>query len=448
MRKFTEDKTHELKREYTDAIKKSIVAFANTDGGETIIGVADDGTVVGVEQPAMVALQVNNAVRDAIRPDATLFVECAVRNFDGKLVVVVNVQRGTARPYYLAGKGIRPEGVFVRQGAASVPASEAAILAMVRETAGDSYEAARSVVQQLDLDFAKSCFAKKGIAFEATQMKTLGLVGTDEMFTNLALLLSEQCPHTIKVGVFGGADKSVFKDRREFSGSLLRQIEDVFAFVDLHNPIHSTYNGLERTDRRDYPVSAVREALLNAIVHRDYGFSASTLINIFDDHLEIVSIGGLLRGVSLSDILLGVSALRNPKLANIFYRLNLIEAYGTGITKIMAAYSGCTTRPEITTSDNAFKVSLPNLSLATNSAAESIQPVAQIKTFSPNENAVIELLKKHNTIRRKDIQTATGISQTAAITLLRALLEKGVIQKTNNGIKSAYALTANQMADA
>ena len=139
---LTENKTTEFKREYVDDIKKTIIAFANSDGGTLYIGVNDDGTVCGVDNVDDTMLRVTNAVRDAVRPDITLFVECRNELADEKEIVIVTVQRGTARPYYLQGKGIRPEGVYVRQGASTVPATEAAILNMIKETSGDSYETA------------------------------------------------------------------------------------------------------------------------------------------------------------------------------------------------------------------------------------------------------------------------------------------------------------------
>ena len=147
-------------------------------------------------------------------------------------------------------------------------------------------------------------------------------------------MLSDQCVHIIKLAVFEGSWKSVFRDRAELSGSLLKQLEDAYAYIDRYNRIRAEFEGLDRIDRRDYPADALREALLNAIVHRDYSVSVSTLISIFDDRIEFVTIGGLIRGISYDDIMLGVSALRNRHLANVFYRLKLIEAYGTGLLKI------------------------------------------------------------------------------------------------------------------
>lgn len=423
-----ESKTIEYKREFTDDIKKTVIAFANTDGGKIFVGVADDGNILGVSQPDMVTLQVNNAIRDAIRPDVTLFTETLVEQLDEKPVVVILVQRGTARPYYLSGKGIRPEGVFVRQESSTVPATETAILNMIKETSGDSFEVARSLNQQLTFDEASEYFKRKSIAFENSQKKTLGLIGDDGMYTNLALLLSDQCTHTIKLAVFEGDRKAIFKERREFSGSLLHQLEEAFTFIDRFNRTRSEFKRLDRIDMRDYPPEAIREALLNAIVHRDYSFSSSTLISIFDDRIEFTTIGGLVKGITLNDIMLGVSILRNQHLANIFYRLNLIEAYGTGIPKIMAAYDENSIKPKIEVTDNAFKISLPNINNLSSSFSSE-----QKDFLSTRENQVMQLIDQKGYIQRKDVELALEISQQTSVLLLRNLVEKGLVKKVGAG---------------
>jgi len=115
--------------------------------------------------------------------------------------------------------------------------------------------------------------------------------------------------HTIRFAVFEGDSKTTFKDRREFSGSLLKQLEEAFAYIDMFNRTSSEFVGLDRIDKRAYPVEAIREALLNAIVHCDYGYSASTLISIFDNRIEFVTVGGLVKGFTKNDIMLGISVL-------------------------------------------------------------------------------------------------------------------------------------------
>lgn len=425
---ISESKTIEFKREYTDDIKKAVTAFANTDGGKILIGIEDDGSVRGVANAGEVLLRISNAIRDSIQPDVTLFVETDVELMDDQSVVVINVQRGTARPYYLAAKGLRPEGVFVRQGASTVPASATAIINMIKETSGESYENARSLHQILTFQVTAAYFSKKGIAFEDVQKKTLHLIGEDDMYTNLALLLSEQCTHTIKLAVFEGEKKTVFKDRREFSGSLINQLEEAYSFIDRFNSTKAEFKGLDRIDLRDYPQEAIREALLNAVVHRDYAFSGSTLISIFNDRIEIVTIGGFMKGMSLDDIMLGVSILRNQHLANVFYRLKLIEAYGIGMPKIMELYEEYAVKPQIEVTDNAFKITLPNAN-SKRVVFESLAPVM----ISERERLILNLLLGQGFLVRADVEAVAGISQPTAVTVLRRMIEKGLLKKVGSG---------------
>lgn len=428
---MTEGMTTEFKREYTDEIKKTVVAFANTSGGELLIGVEDDGMVVGVQDVDETMLKVTNALRDSIKPDITMFLLCEKREMDGKDIVAVSVQKGTACPYYLEAKGLRPEGVFVRQGASTVPATGSAILKMIKETDGDDYEAARSLNQELTFQDAERFFAEEYIPFEQEQKRTLGLVSEDGIFTNLGLLLSDQCMHTTKLAVFQGSSKTVFKDRAEFSGSLFKQMEEIYAYIDRFNRIRAEFPGLKRVDTRDYPPEALREAMLNAIVHRDYSYSASTFISIFDDRIEFVTLGGLPKGIAMSDVMMGVSVPRNRRLANIFYRLHLIEAFGTGMLKIKECYVGCPGQPAVEASENAFKITLPNVNYE---AETSVQK----KPLSEKEQRILEYISAKPSASRAEIEAAMGLSQSVTVRALKKLLELGLVQKRGNGKNTKY----------
>ena len=430
---FQESETLELKEIVVEDIKKEIIAFANSAGGTLYVGVADDGGIVGVENPDTVIQQISNMVRDSIKPDITMFIRYTAKNVERKQIVAVEIQRGTERPYYLAKKGLRPEGVYVRQGTSSVPATSTAIRRMIKDTDGDSFEAMRSLEQNLTFQATEKEFALRDLAFGISQMKTLGILTTDGIYTNLGLLLSEQCAHTVKAAVFEGTNQSIFRDRQEFTGSLLQQMNEVYEYIDRRNQVHSTFDKLRRIDTRDYPEVAIREALLNSLVHRDYSFSTSTLISVYDDRVEFTSIGGLPAGVSLDDIMLGLSVCRNPKLANVFYRLELIEAYGTGMKKIMGAYENSNKKPVIETTDNAFKIILPNLN-------EDVGSLPVADAGSEAERQVLEFIKKNGSISRKETETAVNLKQTAAGRLLSKMIQKKLIVQIGQGKNTKYRL--------
>ena len=177
--------TLEFKREFTPDLKKEVVAFANSEGGTIYLGVDDEGKIVGVSRAREVHLQAVAMIRNSIKPDVTMFTSCEIQNKKGKEIIAVHVQRGTRRPYYIAEKGLRPAGVYVRQGSSSVPATEDAIRQMIKETDGDRFETARSISQDLTFREAKAAFAKQKLSFGEVQMKTLGIKTSDGIYTNL-----------------------------------------------------------------------------------------------------------------------------------------------------------------------------------------------------------------------------------------------------------------------
>lgn len=294
---------------------------------------------------------------------------------------------------------------------------------------GERYENMRSLNQELTFEAATKEFATRSVSFAENNYKTLNIVNESGVYTNLGLLLSDQCTHTIKAAVFQGKSKSVFKDRREFSGSVFGQLNDAFAYISQYNRVRAEFSGLYRIDKNDYPEEALREALLNVLVHRDYAYSASTLISIFDDRVEFLSIGGLVKGITLSDVMFGVSAARNERLANVFYRLTLIEAYGTGIPKIMNSYKGFVAQPKFETTENAFKITLPNQNEET-----------LVAELTPDEKHLVELAEKQGKLKRKDVESELGISQTMAGRILRDLVAKELLVTEGQGKNTTYVV--------
>jgi ATP-dependent DNA helicase RecG len=423
-----ESETIELKEVYTPDLKKEIVAFANTNGGTIYVGVQDNGEIVGLDNADFVMQQISNSLRDSIRPDVSMFTSIELLYEDNKNFVKLTVSQGTRKPYYLSDRGLKPTGVYVRSGTTSVPTSEDAIRMMIKITDGDSFENNRSLIQELTFTSLHKEMERRNLEFSQVQMKNLGILMPDEIYTNLGLLVSDQCKHSIKFAVFQGTDKLVFKDRKELTGSLFDQLTDAFKTIDFYNSTKATFHDLLRTDERDYPEDAVREALLNAIVHREYSFSGSTIINLYSDRLEIISLGGLVSGLSLEAAMLGASQPRNEKLASLFYRMKLIEAYGTGISKIISCYKGLPVQPKFENVEGAFRVVLPN----THSNELSVEN----EKYLP----ILRLFEKKKEIARSDVEEALGIGTTHAINMLKEMLEKQLIKKVGKGRLTRYVM--------
>ena len=416
---------------------REVIAFANSNGGVIYIGIDDQGNLTGIDNVDETYTRITNGIRDAIAPDVTMFVRYILQ--DNK-VIQIEVGEGSYKPYYLKSKGMKPNGVYVRHGASSVQASPDQIRKMIKESDGDNFEASRCMEQELTFHAAETAFKQYGVEFSVEKYRALGITKND-VFTNLALLLSDQCHHTIKVAVFKDEFCTEFRDSKEFGGSVFKQFEDVVNYLALCNKTVSTIKGLVRTDKQDYPEEVIREALLNALVHRDYSFSGSIIINVNDSKMEFISLGGLLPGLSTEDIRIGISQPRNKKLAEVFHRLRLIESYGTGIRRIFKLYENCPVQPSIEATTNAFRIVLPNMN-ATDTANEDTPATTGKSTvaITPQMKTVMDYLAKYDEMTDEDLQELLNIKNTRAYQIARQMHENELIDIIGRGASKKYKL--------
>ena len=349
-----------------------------------------------------------------------------------KSLIILKVMSGSNKPYYLADKGLKTSGVFIRHGNVSAPATEKMIRKLIVEN-HDTFENNISHNQNLNFSYLNSVFSDKRKELNATKYKLLNIMNNDNLYTNLGLLLSDECPFTIKCAVFNGNNKVSFKDRKEFTGSLVKQLEDTLSYLNIINKISGKIINYKRVDVRDYPEFALRETILNAIVHRNYNFSGSILVSVFDNRIEVTSLGGLMTGLSIDDIVAGVSQARNKNLANIFYRLEYVENYGTGIGRMIDVYKEFDLKPNFITTDNSFKVILPNVNYKPN--------VLEINTDSlSQEEIIINYLKKNNKIKRDVVEELLNIAPSRAKEILSKMVEETIIIKQGSGRNTYYIL--------
>jgi ATP-dependent DNA helicase RecG len=294
---------------------------------------------------------------------------------------------------------------------------------MIKDNGAGQFMAELSIEQNLTFAYAEKIFAEKAVQFGPQQKQSLGLIRPDGRYSNLALILSDQCPYTTKAAIFEGFNKDKFKDHKIFEGSLFKQIDDVLAYLHVYNRVRSTFEGVYRIDYPDYPEITLRESYINALIHRDYYLDGSVMVNLFDDRLEITSMGGIMPGVTFDLMLAGVSVARNEKLAQVFYRLNIIEAFGTGIPRIFSAYEDCPAQPEIPIVSGGFLMRLPN----TNYVAEMMDN----KTSSKDQKLFTAFPAEE--FDKNDAAKLLDISPSGAYKLLQRMLERGLLRARKDG---------------
>ena len=431
---YKEDQETELKVELTKDIKKEIVAFANTNDGTIYIGIDDNGKIIGLKQAEKDLEALSGMIREGIKSDLTLYTKIYIERIENKDIIIVKVSEAPNKPYYLSDKGLKSSGVYLRHGNVSVQANEEVIKRLLIESNSNTFENNVSNIQDLHFEYLKNIFKNHNIEIDDNKFKALNIVNLNNEYTNLGLLLSDECPYSIKCAIFNGTNKLEFRDRKEFTGSVLKQVNDTFEYLDLYNKTKGKIVGLERIDTKDYPEYALRESLLNAVIHRDYNFTGSILVSLFDDHFEITSLGGLVKGISIEDLYNGVSESRNPNLANIFYRLKYVESFGTGIGRIIESYKEYDKEPLILNTENTFKVTLYNV----NYIKEN-----NIKTLPTNltqEEQIIEYLKKNNKINRLIVESLLDVSKTRANDILNKMINDNILIQNGTGKNTYYVL--------
>lgn len=433
--RFIEDEYCELKSILTKEIKKEIIAFANTNGGKIYIGISDDGTIIGIEDTDSVLQTLSGMINEGIKPSLIEYTQIKIEQYNQKNIIIIEIQSAPNKPYYLADKGLKPSGVYLRHGSSSIQVSDEIIKKMIFEHAGLRFEEMISKNQNLTFDYLERKYKDNDLIFDKNKYKILNIINDENAYTNLGLLLSDQCSYTIKCALFNGTNKIEFRDRKEFTGSILKQVDDIFEYFELFNKLSGKIIGLKRIDTKDYPDYSLREALLNAVIHRSYYFNSSILVTLYDDKFEIVSMGGLIDGITIKEIFKGISSSRNPNLANIFYRFGYVESFGTGIGRIMDSYAQCDKKPIFDATENTFSITLPNMNYQDNIIKSNI-----ITLSLSQKDIIINYLKEYNKINRNEAEKLLSVSKTRAYEILNMMLENDIIRKENTGKNTYYVL--------
>ena len=417
---------------------KTIVAFANTQGGKLIVGI-DDKThqVVGVENDILFELMdgIANAVSDSCVPQIIPDIEPQTVN--GKTVIVVSVEAGKNRPYYLKSKG-KDNGTYIRVAGTSRQAFPEKIKELEMEGARISWDELTCVGYPVSEDtMEKLCqdiesFRKKaGMAEHSVKKEQLinwKILKQSEgqlLATNAyALLTSDYFPFSkTQCAVFKGTDRAVFLDKREFTGPIYTQIEEAVDFVLRSIRLGATIDGLIRKEKYELPPEAIREMIINAHCHRNLLDESCIQVAIYDDRLEVTSPGGLYNGLTYEEVMNGHSKIRNKGIANIFSQMGLVEAWGSGIKRIFnAAEEYGLPKPKFQEFDNMFRVELfrnNSMAMEEKKFGEDSEKVrrkdgedsekTQIYELTDTQKRIVELLRSDKQLSAKKIAEQLGL---------------------------------------
>jgi ATP-dependent DNA helicase RecG len=414
----------EYKVEVSKTFLKTVSAYANYNDGEIIFGIDDHGNLVGIENAKEESSRIENMINDSIVPTPIFLIKL---NEEGsKTIIVVEVKKGKDTPYYYQGKAFR------RADTSTVEVDRFELRRLAIEGINIDDEERKAASQDLSFHELESRLMKEaGIErINLDVLKTLNLYNKDGYYNRAGELLADKNDikfSGIDIVKFGkNINKILFRETVS-NKSLLTQFDRAIEIFEQYYTFEEIVD-YGRIKNELIPKEAFRESLANAIVHRIWDTNSYIQIAMYEDRIQINSPGGLPAGISKEEYLNGnISVLRNPIIAGVFNRLNIIEKFGTGIARIKDEYSHSIRKPDFDVSENSIRI---------------ILPVVEIDKLdlSQDELSIYNLLKEDQELYRNDIDLKTGFAKSKTIRVLNKLADKNVIIRAGSGTAVKYKL--------
>ena len=433
-----ESKTLEFK-ENTQPIQKivhTIIAFANTAGGTLIIGVrGETKEVIGVDNILQDEERIANAVADSVSP--SILPNLQFLSWRGRDILIVTVPHSFG-PFYLKAKG-ENEGVYVRLGSTNRVA-DAALIAEIKRlkehTSFDQSPEMRSSPEELDFELARKLFSTLNKPFTKATAKSLELVvdyHQNQYPTKGGLLLFGKDRDVlfpdpfVRLARFEGVTKTEIIDQAEIKSPLPIAIDEILAFIQRNTALGAKIHSARREDIPEYPPAAVRETVINSILHADYSTKRSPIqVAIFDDRLEVTNPGPLPFGLSLETALSGVSQLRNKVLGRIFRELQLIEQWGSGLNRISeVCRQQYINAPKFEELDHFFRVTL-------------YPRTAKVIPFQAWHTPIIKHIQQHGKISAMEAEKLWKLTRRTATNRLKKMCQEGLLVELSTGPFDPY----------
>ena len=414
-----ENRFTEFKEDLSSGFLKTVSAFANFGTGKILFGIKDDGSIKGIQNPDKMCLDIENKINDSIQPKPDF--SFSINRKTG--VITLEVKDGAFKPYLYKGKAYR------RSDTATVEVDQIELKRLILMGDNMSFEDLPSPTQDLTFEsFFRIIQQKLKLESLSTDvLKTLGFYTKKGEFNHAAALFADKNNFSGIDMVRFGASISEILDRDILTNkSILEEYNQAIFFFEKYYQ-YEKIEGMERILIERIPIEAFRETLANAIVHRVWDIPAHIRIAMYPDRIEIYSPGGLPSGISKEEYLKGyISRLRNPIIANVFFRLQLIEMFGTGIKRIIDCYEEYEVKPIFDISENNIGVTLP--------------VVDRKKEVNSDEMIILEILSKGIRLSSSELVLKSGFGKNKVVRLIGSLLEKNYVQKEGSGRGIKYYL--------
>lgn len=445
---------------------KTVVAFANGKGGRIVFGI-DDKTreVVGISEDVVFQEidAITNAISDSCEP--TIIPDVYLQNINGKPVIVAEIRAGRQKPYYIKADGLE-NGVYIRVSGTTRPADREMSRELYYECDGHAFDSViRRDLKVTDEDIDTLCKQMKEVAIANSKsdlqraavkdvtknvLISWGILKRSEEGniypTNAYVYLTGQggLRSMIQCGVFKGTTRAVFLDRRNYEGPLWEQVDEAVKFVLRNIRMGCRLEGVYRQDIYELPPDSIRELIVNAVMNCSYIQASNIQVAIYDDRLEITSPGGLLPGVTIDLMKEGFSKIRNRSLANAFAYMNLVEAWGSGIPKLMQAMKEYDLRePEFIDMEVAFRINLYRGQNGVNDLNRDLNDLnpAPVDTKVDLETRLKEVIRKSPELTYKALSEILAVSAATVKRTMAKMQQEGKIVREGSNRKGKWILT-------
>ena len=432
----TETNRFENKEQLNEEFEQEVIAFLNyKEGGIIYVGIDKNGQVVGVENTDLTQLQIKDRIKNNIQPSTLGLFDVTVETIENKEVIKVIISSGTEKPYYLRKKGRTPEGCYIRVGSSKERMTERMIDDMYARRIKNTLKEIDSPRQELTFNQLKIYYEEHGLKLNDNFLQNLDLLTSEGKYNYNAFLLADENTVSIKLVRYLGTNKLELLENLEFGNRcLITATQRILDRLDVENTTYAKIEYFGRKEQEKIDSKALKEAVINAIVHNDYSYGNSPIIELYSDRIEITSAGGLPQELSQEEFLEGVTAPRNKELIRVFKDVDLIENIGSGVLRILDAYDkSCFKfmdhflRVSFKYKENPFEYDEKTDKKTTKKTDKKTTKKIKVK---PQEKDVLNFCKDAKTL--KEITTYFGFKDISTFkkNYINPLLEKGTLQLT------------------